>query len=88
MEAKISKIVAHLGEEKRAEIIILLSKSAMTVQNIVDKTGSTQPNISQHLAKMYADGVVKKKRKGKYVLYSLQKRKILSALEKIVEEIE
>lgn len=46
---------------------------------IVKRTGLGQANVSQHLAIMKYNGVVKSKRKGRNVIYSVASPKITKA---------
>ncbi|HIH38328.1 winged helix-turn-helix transcriptional regulator [Candidatus Woesearchaeota archaeon] len=65
----------------RLEILNLLRSDALSVMEIVEKTGIGQANISQHLAIMRSKGIVASKRRGKNVYYNLTNPKIVKAFD-------
>lgn len=67
-----------LSVDKRIEIIELLKKEAMSVNALAEALGITQSAVSQHLRVLKAAGLVKDKRQGYWIYYSLNKE----ALEK------
>ncbi|MFQ6050922.1 MAG: ArsR/SmtB family transcription factor [Candidatus Hydrothermarchaeota archaeon] len=61
-----------LGDETRIKILEALRKNRwMSVTDICDETGKEQSSISHHLACLRNCGLVKTKKKGKFILYSL-----------------
>ena len=53
-----------LGEPMRLRILQAVCKGPRSVNGIVAATGSTQANVSKHLALLAAGGVLTRKRKG------------------------
>ena len=60
-----------LSDPTRREILRLLSKRDLTVNEIVAEFGLSQPAISRHLGVLRAAGLVTALRLGQSVLYSL-----------------
>ncbi len=64
----------------RIKILCLLSSGEMMVQDITDAVGSTQSNISQHLAILKACGMVASRRVATKVLYCIEDKRILKMI--------
>lgn len=89
---KLIKIFHALSDETRLKIIKLLEKNELCVCEIVAALDMVQPKVSFHLGVLKEAGIVKIKRKGKWIIYSLDDSElfkrflIFSVLEKISEE--
>ncbi|MBI5893150.1 MAG: winged helix-turn-helix transcriptional regulator [Deltaproteobacteria bacterium] len=62
-----------LSVDKRIEIIELLKKGDTSVNAMAEALGITQSAVSQHLRVLKAAGLVKDKRQGYWIYYSLNK---------------
>lgn len=88
----LTKIFHALSDKKRLKILKLLEKGELCVCEIVAALDMIQPKVSFHLGVLKEAGLVKIKRKGKWILYSIDdsdlfKRFIIfSVLEKISED--
>lgn len=60
-----------LAEPSRRALLENLRLGAQTVSQLVKATGLKQPNVSNHLAKMRNQGIVRAERMGRQVHYSL-----------------
>jgi len=60
-----------LGAETRHRILDMLRGRALTVGEVADRLGISQPSTSQHLAALREAGMVKSERKGQYVYYEI-----------------
>jgi DNA-binding transcriptional ArsR family regulator len=60
-----------LGEPSRLRILQMLEAGERSVNQIQEGVGSTQSNVSRHLAALHAAGMVAKRREGNLVLYSI-----------------
>lgn len=60
-----------LSDEKRLGILKLLGFREMCVCELTSALGVSQPNLSHHIKKLEAAGLVKSERRGKWVYYSL-----------------
>jgi len=61
-----------LGEPMRLRILQAVCKQARRVNDIVTATGSTQANVSKHLALLAAAGVLERKKAGQCVYYGMK----------------
>lgn len=68
-----------MGHPKRIEIIFMLGEGEKCVEDIAKNMNAKMPNISQHLAMMRERNVVKTRRDGVKLYYSLSNHKILKA---------
>lgn len=69
--AKVCKIFQLLSEPSRFKIVYALLKGEMCVYHITEVCGSTVSGISHQLRVLRDNGIVRAKRYGKYVEYSL-----------------
>ena len=85
-------IFKALSDETRLKIIKLLEKGELCVCEIVNALNMIQPKVSFHLGVLKDVGLVKIRKKGKWILYSLdssdlfQRFLIFSVIEKISDE--
>ena len=63
-----------LGEPMRLKILQSVCRLPRTVNDIVNTTGSTQANVSKHLALLATAGILKRERDGQRVFYSVKDR--------------
>ncbi len=64
-------IFKALSEETRLRILRLLEKEELCVCDITESLKMTQPNISFHLAMLKESGLIKDKKDGRWIHYSL-----------------
>ncbi len=64
---------------KRLEILCLLKDGEMTVSDIIKKLGVPKANVSQHLNVMRMMGILKGRRDGTNIHYSIANKKITQA---------
>lgn len=77
------RAIAH---ELRLNVLCLLMNGPMCVSELLDATGASQSNLSQHLAKMRMMGIVENERKGMQVYYRISNpefAKLILALKEI-----
>ena len=70
---------------KRLEILNLLRNNELSVNQVAKKANIRQANISQHLSILREKGIVRTRRAGKTVYYSLANPKIIKAFDIIRE---
>ena len=63
-----------LGEPMRLKIMQAVCKKPHTVTDIVTATGSTQANVSKHLALLATAGILKRAKDGQCVYYGVKDR--------------
>ena len=66
--ARAMKSIAH---PLRLKILCLVADEEMSVQDIVDAVGTSQSNISQHLAILRDKGVLKARKEANRVFYRI-----------------
>ncbi len=67
----LADIFKLLGDKTRLTIMALLHVQSFCVRDLVDILQTSQPSVSQHLAKLRMHGLVKETRKGAWVFYSI-----------------
>ena len=72
-----------LGDSTRLRMIKMLAVREMCVCEIMVALNLTQPNASHHLNILEREGLAKKRREGKWVLYSLSSRDIPELIDKV-----
>lgn len=71
---KAADLLKVLSHPIRLKIICQLGHDEKTVQQLLDSVGSTQSNVSQHLAIMRNNGVLQYRKNATQVLYSLAEK--------------
>jgi DNA-binding transcriptional ArsR family regulator len=61
-----------LGEPMRLRILQAVCQQPRMVNDIVAATGSTQANVSKHLALLAATGILERKKDGQRVFYGMK----------------
>lgn len=74
-----AKLLKALSHPKRLEIIQLLREQELAVSQIQEMLDLPQGNLSQHLQILRSAGVVKTKRKGKQIYYSIAHKNFVKA---------
>ena len=72
-----------LGEESKHRILNILLNGEICACEIPRKIGRTQSNTSMHLAKLAKWGLVKSRRDGKMILYTIKDDRINRIFEMI-----
>ncbi len=74
-----ASICRCLANPKRLEVIAALGTGEMAVSELAEKVGISKSNMSQHLSVMRNNGILKSRRDGVSVYYSLSNKKVSSA---------
>src|SRR5512147_487624 len=74
-----SEVCKTLASPKRLEIINALKDGEKTVGELVDILGVPKANVSQHLAVMRHKGILKSRREGVNIYYSVSNAKVIDA---------
>lgn len=80
-----SECLKVLSHPLRLQILFLIKDKSLNVSSLESLTGATQSNVSQHLAIMRYNGMVKQKKKGNEVYYSVSNEKLRKLIEIIGE---
>jgi methanogenic corrinoid protein MtbC1 len=81
-------IFDEISEQSRRAILMNLMDGSRSVNEIVEATGLRQPNVSNHLARLRAKGIVSTSRIGRHIYYSISKAEVEDALNAIIRTSE
>jgi len=81
-------ICKTISNPNRQAILDIIRDGEMSVTELVNRTGISQANLSQHLAILRSKGVVSTRREGNSIYYSISNPKILKAYDLISEVLE
>lgn len=70
--ADIAKLLKALSNEKRLLIVCALCESEKSVGELEQQIDLSQSALSQHLARLRRDGIVKTRREAQTIFYSLK----------------
>lgn len=85
-----AKFFRGLSDSTRLSILEVLRDGEKTVSEIVEETQQSQSNISNHLKCLDECGLVKNRREGKNIYYSLrdaQTRELLKTSESVISKV-
>lgn len=71
-----AKLFRGFSDPSRLAILEILQNGALTVSEIVEGTGLTQSNVSNHLACLRDCGLVIAEQKGRFVYYELSDKRV------------
>ncbi len=80
-----ASVCKGLADPKRLLIINILRDGEMSVGEICESLDLPQSNVSQHLAILRDKGLVRARREGQRMMYSLSSPKIISAMDLLRE---
>ncbi len=78
-----SRFFKALADETRLRIVKLLEVREMCVCEIMVALNLTQPTASHHLGLLENAGLVKDRKEGKWVFYSLENPELLESMHKL-----
>lgn len=81
----LSKLLKALSNPSRLEIIEMLSQGEKSVEGIVQTTNLSIANASQHLQVLKNNNIVKSRKEGHYVYYSLISDDFLSVYQHVIK---
>lgn len=85
-----SKLFRGFGDPSRLGILDALRDGPLTVSEIVETTGLSQPNVSNHLGCLRDCGLVVAEQEGRYVIYHLSDDRVgelLSLAESLLADV-
>jgi len=77
----LSRVFKALGDEKRLSILRVIGNQEMCVCEVMAALNLTQPTASHHLGILERAGLVRERREGRWVFYSVTSPKVASLLE-------
>jgi len=81
-----TKIFKALSDPTRLKITELLEKMEICACEFVPLTKKAQPTVSQHLRILETAGIIKSRKEGKMILYSIADKRIFDLI-KIAKEV-
>lgn len=75
-----SRAMKAMSHPLRLKIVCVLGDREVSVQDIVDQVGTSQSNISQHLALMREKGVLRTRKDANRVYYRLADERMLEVI--------
>ncbi len=76
-----AKLFRGFADPTRLAILECIRDKEKTVTEIAQETGQSQSNVSNHLSCLLECGLVKNKREGKNIRYSIRNAKVKALLE-------
>jgi ArsR family transcriptional regulator len=76
-----SHAIKAMGHPLRLKILCLLGNQEVSVQDIVEHVGTSQSNISQHLAILRDKGVLSTRKEANFVYYRITDPRTLKLVE-------
>ena len=76
-----------LGEPMRLKILQAVCHEPRTVNEIVEATGSTQANVSKHLALLAMAGILKREKNGQCAYYGMKDKLVMRLCELVRAQI-
>lgn len=70
-----------LSEPARLQLLRTLMRGEYTVNELVEKTGLGQANVSKHLQLLHAHGFVRRRKSGLFVHYAIADRQVVKLCE-------
>ncbi len=84
---KMSEIFKMLSDQNRLKIIFALHDTEMCVAHLCEKLGLEQSAVSHQLKNLRAARLVKSRKEGKNVFYSLDDAHVLHIVDQVLEHI-
>lgn len=75
-----SKCLKAMSHPLRLKILCVLGDKAISVQDIVEQVGTSQSNISQHLAILRDKGILDYKKDANRVFYYIDDKRVISLI--------
>ncbi len=76
-----SKVLKALAHPQRLQILCFLSERDHTVSELENLCGASQSLLSQFLQRMKSEGLIRSRKDGKFVHYSIADPKILQLIQ-------
>lgn len=83
---EVAALFKVLGEPMRLRILQAVCKEPRSVNEIVEATGSTQANVSKHLALLAAAGILRREKDGQRVFYGVREPLVVRLCELVREK--
>lgn len=85
--AGVSQYFAVLSEPSRLRILYALCQGEKSVTEVIDACGSSQANVSRHLATLHEAGILSRKKVGTTVFYAIHDEASLELCQSVCARI-
>lgn len=85
--AGVSQFFAVLSEPSRLRILYALCQGEKSVTEVIDACGSSQANVSRHLATLHEAGILSRKKVGTTVFYGIHDEASLELCQSVCARI-
>ena len=76
-------MLRSMSNDRRLLILMMLRTSEMSVNDIAERVGLSQSALSQHLAILRSDGLVKTRRQAQSIFYSMASERAEALLDNV-----
>jgi len=76
-----SRCLKAMSHPLRLKILCVLGENAISVQDIVEQVGTSQSNISQHLAILRDKGILDFRKEANRVYYFIDDKRVISLIQ-------
>lgn len=81
-----ANLLKVLGNPHRLMLLCFLSEGEYCVSELLEKSGITQPTLSQQLGVLREEQLVRTRREGKQIYYSIQDSPALAVMQVLYEQ--
>ena len=82
-----AEVFRVMSAAMRLKIISALCNGEKNVTQLLEKVGTTQPNMSQHLNTLYQAGVLAKRREGVQIYYRIHNDRVVTLCRAVCTQI-
>ena len=82
-----AELFAVMAAPMRLKILSALCREEQNVGRLLEVVGTSQPNLSQHLAALYRAGIVARRRAGNQIWYSVCNPKAASLCREVCTQL-
>jgi DNA-binding transcriptional ArsR family regulator len=82
-----AELFSLMGSPMRLRILSALCDQERSVSQLLERIGTTQPNLSQHLNVLYQSGIVAKRKEGTQVYYRVQSEKAVTLCRSVCTQV-
>ncbi|MFM7331508.1 MAG: ArsR/SmtB family transcription factor [Brachymonas sp.] len=82
-----AELFGVLSTPIRLRILSSLCHGELSVSQLLEQVGTTQPNLSQHLAMLYQSGILAKRKEGAQVFYRVQSERAVMLCRSVCTQV-
>ncbi len=88
LRSRVASVLKSMGDPHRLEILYQLREKDMRVKDLVDTLGSSQANISKHLAVLKSAGLIEFRQEGVSRYYHIADATVFSICDAVCSTVE